>query len=175
MSEEKENQQITDTPEGAEQVTAQSVETDPLTALQKELDEVKDQHLRLYAEFENFKRRTRTERADLIKSAGSDIISSMLTVLDDFDRALKAMGNAEENPVREGIVLIHQKMIGLLEQRGLKAMDASGQVFDADLHDAITNIPVQDENMKGKVVEEVEKGYWLNDKVLRFAKVVVGQ
>ena len=99
----------------------------------------------------------------------------MLTVLDDFDRALKAMGNAEENPVREGIVLIHQKMIGLLEQRGLKAMDASGQVFDADLHDAITNIPVQDENMKGKVVEEVEKGYWLNDKVLRFAKVVVGQ
>jgi len=175
MSEEKENQQITDSPEGAEHLATQPVETDPLTALQKELEEVKDQHLRLYAEFENFKRRTRTERADLIKSAGSDIISSLLSVLDDFDRALKAMGNAEENPVREGIVLIHQKMIGLLEQRGLKAMDAAGQVFDADLHDAITNIPVQDENMKGKVVEEVEKGYWLNDKVLRFAKVVVGQ
>lgn len=175
MSEEKENQQITDSEEGTEQATSQTPEQDPLTALQKELDEVKDQHLRLYAEFENFKRRARIERTDLIKSAGSDIISSLLPVLDDFDRALKAMGNAHDNPVREGIVLIHQKMIGLLEQRGLKSMDATGQVFDADLHDAITNVPVQDEAMKGKVVDEVEKGYWLNDKVLRFAKVVVGQ
>ena len=99
----------------------------------------------------------------------------MLPILDDFDRALKALTTNEGRGVSEGILLIQQKMKSTLEQRGLKAMDAAGNAFDADLHEAITNIPVEDASLKGKIIEEVEKGYWLHDKVLRYAKVVVGQ
>lgn len=149
--------------------------TDPIEVLQRELNEIRDQHVRLYAEFENYKRRTRNERADLIKTASSDLMSALLPILDDFDRALKAMTTNEGRGVSEGILLIQQKMKSTLEQRGLKAMDAAGNAFDADLHEAITNIPVEDASLKGKIIEEVEKGYWLHDKVLRYAKVVVGQ
>ncbi|MCE2846957.1 MAG: nucleotide exchange factor GrpE [Sphingobacteriales bacterium] len=149
--------------------------TDPIDVLQRELNEIRDQHVRLYAEFENYKRRTRNERADLIKTASSDLMTALLPILDDFDRALKAMAANEGRGVSEGILLIQQKMKITLEQRGLKPMDASGSVFDADLHEAITNIPVEDAALKGKIIEEVEKGYWLHDKVLRYAKVVVGQ
>ncbi|MFM9055129.1 MAG: nucleotide exchange factor GrpE [Bacteroidota bacterium] len=154
---------------------SENTEANPIEVLQRELSEIRDQHVRLYAEFENYKRRTRNERADLIKTASSDLMSALLPILDDFDRALKAMSSNEGKGVSEGILLIQQKMKSTLEQRGLKAMDAAGTPFDADLHEAITNIPVEDASLKGKIIEEVEKGYWLHDKVLRYAKVVVGQ
>ena len=166
-----------DNPEQAAESQADSVHTtmDPTENLQNELNELRDQHMRLYAEFENYKRRTRSERADLIKTASSDLMTALLPVLDDMDRAVKAMNGSGGQGIQEGVVLIHQKLKGILEQRGLKAMNAQGQEFDADLHEAITNIPVQDITLKGKIVDEVEKGYWLHEKVIRYAKVVVGQ
>lgn len=152
----------------------QPLEEDPVAKLEAEITELKDNHLRLYAEFENYKRRSIKERAELIKTAGSDIISALLPVLDDFDRALKAMGKAADGPVKEGVMLIHHKLKTTLESRGLKAIDAIGKEFDVELHEAITNMPVEDASMKGKVIDEVEKGYWLQDKVIRYSKVVIG-
>ncbi len=150
------------------------LEEDPIGRLEKEISELKDNHLRLYAEFENYKRRSVRERVELIKTAGSDILTSPLPTLDDFERAIKAMGPEIDQVTREGIVLIHQKLLSSLEQKGLKAMESIGKEFDVELHEAITKIPVEDPVLKGKNVDEVEKGYWLNDKVLRYAKVVVG-
>ncbi|MBL7923571.1 MAG: nucleotide exchange factor GrpE [Bacteroidia bacterium] len=157
--------------EGSEQ---RPLDEDPVGKLEKEISELKDNHLRLYAEFENYKRRSIKERGEIIKSAGADIISSLLPVMDDFDRALKAMEQTAQASVREGILLIHQKLSSTLEQKGLKAMNSIGQDFDVELHEAITKIPTEDPAMKGKVMDEVEKGYWLNEKVIRYAKVVVG-
>jgi molecular chaperone GrpE len=149
------------------------LEEDPIEKLQNEISEMRDAQLRHFAEFENYKRRTMKERIDMIKSAGADTLVSLLPILDDFDRALKAAAN-ENSPLKDGVLLIHNKMISTLEQRGLKAMNAIDTVFDADLHEAITNIPVEDESKKGIVIDEVEKGYLLNEKVIRYAKVVVG-
>jgi molecular chaperone GrpE len=149
------------------------LEEDPIEKLQNEISEMRDAQLRHFAEFENYKRRTMKERIDMIKSAGADTLVSLLPILDDFDRALKAAAN-ENSPLKDGVLLIHNKMISTLEQRGLKAMNAIDTVFDADLHEAITNIPVEDESKKGLVIDEVEKGYLLNEKVIRYAKVVVG-
>lgn len=143
-------------------------QNDAIAKLEESLSLEKDKYLRLVAEFENFKKRNLKERLDLLKSAGADVITSVIPVLDDFERAMQ-VGN-----LPEGINLIYNKLANTLEQKGLKKMDAKGKEFDADLHDAITNIPVEDESMKGKVVDEVEKGYYLNDKVIRHAKVVVG-
>jgi molecular chaperone GrpE len=149
------------------------LEEDPIEKLQIEISEMRDAQLRHFAEFENYKRRTMKERIDMIKSAGADTLISLLPILDDFDRALKAAAT-ENSPLKDGVLLIHNKMISTLEQRGLKAMNAIDTVFDADLHEAITNIPVEDESKKGLVIDEVEKGYLLNEKVIRYAKVVVG-
>ncbi len=149
------------------------LEEDPVTKLQSELGELKDTHLRLFAEFENYKRRNLKERSELIRSAGSDVIESLLTVLDDFERAIKALEKTDD-AAKEGIVLIHGKLKNILEQRGLKAMQSIGTVFNPDLHEAISNVPVEDEKQKGMVIDEVEKGYHLNDKVIRYAKVIVG-
>jgi len=149
-------------------------QADPLKKLQDELAEAKDKYLRLYAEFDNFRRRTAKEREELRQTAGKEVITSLLPVLDDFDRALKAMETATDViPVKEGVALVQNKLNNILTSKGLKPMDAKGQVFDADLHEGITSIPAGDE-LKGKVVDELEKGYYLNDKVVRFAKVVVG-
>lgn len=149
-------------------------EHDPVVKLQEELTEQKNNYLRLYADFENYKKRSIKERMDLFKIAGAEIITNLLPVLDDFERALKATESLEEkHPVREGMVLIYNKLKTLLEQKGLKPMETAGTEFDTDLHDAITSIDAG-KQMKGKVVEEVEKGYYLNDKVIRHAKVIVG-
>jgi len=142
--------------------------------LKAELKEANDKYLRLYAEFDNFRRRTTKERVELLQTAGKEVIVSMLPVLDDFDRALKAMETATDViPVKEGVALVQNKLKHILTAKGLKEMNTKGEPFDADVHEAITNIPAGDE-LKGKVVDELEKGYLLNDKVIRFAKVVVG-
>lgn len=134
-----------------------------------------DKYLRLFAEFDNFKRRTQKERVELLQTAGKEVILSMLPVLDDFDRANKATENATDvAAIREGIQLVHTKLKGILNQKGLKEMESINTPFDTDLHEAITKIPAPNEELKGKVIDELEKGYTLNDKVIRFAKVVVG-
>jgi molecular chaperone GrpE len=143
--------------------------------LQQDNAALNDKYLRLFAEFDNYKRRTQKERVELLQTAGKDIIVSLLSVLDDFDRANKAMANATDvNAIREGINLVHAKLKNLLVQKGLKEMESINTVFDTDNHEAITKIPAPTEDMKGKVMDELEKGYTLNDKVIRFAKVVVG-
>jgi len=143
--------------------------------LRAELKEANDKYLRLYAEFDNYKRRTNKERIELLQSAGKDVLVSLLPIADDFDRAIKYMNTSSDlEAVKEGIVLVSSKFKTTLTQKGVKEMESIGTTFDADLHEAITNIPAPSEDMKGKVIDEVEKGYFLNDKVIRFAKVVVG-
>ncbi len=143
--------------------------------LKEELALANDKYLRLYAEFDNFRRRTTKERIELLQTAGKEIIVSMIPVLDDFERAGKAMETSTDvNAVKEGIALIQNKLTSILTQKGLKPMGSIGTAFDADLHEAITNIPAPTDDMKGKVIDEMEKGYYLNDTVIRFAKVVVG-
>jgi molecular chaperone GrpE len=140
------------------------------------VDEYKDKFVRLYAEFDNYRRRTNEEKLNLIASAGKDVISSMLPVLDNFERAIATNENLEDlAAIKEGFNLIFNQLKGILESKGLKPMEAKGLSFDSDVHEAIANIPAPEEALKGKVIEDVEKGYYLNDKVLRFAKVVVGQ
>lgn len=175
-------------PETAQAETPSSSETQPEEApvaaeevsveekLQKEVAEWKDKYTRLFAEFDNFRKRTIKERADLISSSTADVLKDMLPVIDDFDRAVKANENVDDIAVvKEGFVLIHSKFYKKLESKGLKPIDATGKPFDTDFHEAITSFPAPSEDMKGKVVDEVEKGYLLNDKVLRFSKVVIGQ
>lgn len=149
------------------------IEMTPLEKAETELAELKDQHRRLYAEFDNFRKRSMKERLELIKTAGSDTIISLLPVLDDFDRAIKALETVPEGPLKDGVNLIHQKLISILQHKGLTAMQSIGEDFNTDLHEAVTNIPAGEEKV-GKVVDELEKGYMLNDKVIRYAKVVVG-
>lgn len=149
-----------------------SVDLDHIQKLENEISLEKDKLLRLFAEFENYKKRTIRERMDLLKSAGQEVISSLLPVMDDFDRAIKSVTDADAT-VKEGLMLIHHKLKTILEQKGLTTMQAIGQPFDTDLHEAITNVSGP-ENMKGKVIDEAEKGYFLNGKVIRHAKVIVG-
>ena len=143
--------------------------------LKEELKLANDKYLRLYAEFDNFRRRTIKEREEARKMEGKDVIVSLLPVLDDFERALRSMENANDIvPVKEGVTLIQHKLKNILSQKGLKEMESIGEPFDPELHEAITNIPAPAEELKGKVMDEMEKGYFLNDKVVRFAKVIVG-
>jgi len=134
----------------------------------------RDKYLRLYAEFDNFRKRTMRERGELVRSAGREVTESLLPVLDDFERAMAASEGQDLEQLREGYELIGQKMRGILEARGLQRMEAKGAEFDTDLHEAITQIPAPEPQMIGKVVDVVEPGYKLHDTVLRFAKVVVG-
>lgn len=141
-----------------------------------ELKAMEDKYLRLYAEFDNYKRRTNAERIELFKTANQEVLISLLPVLDDFGRALKAMQTATEvAPVKEGVELVNNKLTSILTAKGLKVMESVGQVFDSEFHEAITNIPASSDDMKGKIIDEVERGYFLNEKVIRFAKVVVGE
>jgi len=141
-----------------------------------ELAKEKDKFLRLFAEFENYKKRTARERLDLIETAGSSVIISILPVLDDFERALSHIEEDKEaEELRKGVVLIYQKLLSTLEQRGLKEMESKGKTFDPDFHQALTEIEAPNKKMKGKVVDVIEKGYFIGDKILRHAKVVVGK
>lgn len=137
--------------------------------------EVNDKHLRLYSEFDNFRKRNAKDRIELLKTASSDIITALLPVLDDFERAVQVMDKTDDiASVKEGVLLIHAKLTTLLQSKGLEHKSSKGEIFNPDVHEAITNLSVQVETLKGKVIDEVEKGYSLNGKVIRFAKVVVG-
>ena len=146
--------------------------------LQSKLNELNDKYLRLYSEFDNYRKRTLKERIELSKTASEEVILSLLPVIDDLERALAATvqsGDGSAAVPAEGLQLIYQKFIGLLAQKGLEMIPAKGETFDVDFHHALTNIPAPSEELKGKVVDEIEKGYTLNGKVIRFSKVVVGQ
>jgi molecular chaperone GrpE len=144
--------------------------------LKEELDEMKDKFLRKVAEFDNYKRRNAKEMRDLIQTAGKDVIIDLLDVLDDCDRAQKQMETSSDvKEIKDGVMLVFNKFRNLLQSRGLKAMETKNQEFNPDLHDAITEIPAPSEDLKGKVVDEITKGYYLNDKIIRHAKVVVGK
>ena len=144
--------------------------------LRKQVDEYKDKHLRLYADFDNFKKRNAKERLEMMLTAGKDVIQEMLPVVDDFERAIKSAENAKDmTAVKEGMNLIYHKLVKNLESKGLKAIESIGKEFNVEQHEAITEIPAPTPDMAGKVIDEVEKGYYLNDKLIRFAKVVVGK
>ncbi len=144
-------------------------------AASNELADLKDKYLRLAAEFENYKRRTSKERTDLFKTANQELMVALLPVLDDFDRARHHTKDTEDaNAVREAVDIIQNKIQKTLIQKGLTAMEVKGTAFDPELHEAITQIPAPSEDLKGKIVDEVEKGYYLGDKVIRHAKVVLG-
>jgi len=144
--------------------------------LQSEIQEQKEKYLRLMAEFDNFKRRNAKEKEELRQTGGKDIVQSLLVVLDDVDRASKQLDTTTDiNLLKEGISLIFNKLRAIMQQKGLRAMDAVNQEFNPDLHEAITEIAVPSEEMKGKVIDMVEPGYYLNDRLIRHAKVVVGK
>lgn len=158
----------------------ENVEVEELSAedtLKQELGQEKDKFLRLFAEFENYKKRTSKERVELFKTASKDVMVSMLPILDDFERALMHIEDDKEaEELRKGVVLIYQKLLTTLSQKGLVAMEVKkGDVFDSEIHQAITQVPAPSKNLKGKIIDVVEKGYTLGETVIRFPKVVIGQ
>ena len=142
-----------------------------LQEMGEKLADAQDKYVRLYSEYENYRKRTNMEKADLIINGSKDMIKAILPVVDDMERALSAM--ADDEGAKEGVQLIFNKLMNILSQKGLKPIEAKGQKFDENLHEAVTQFPAVDEGQKGTVVDVVEKGYYLNDKVLRYAKVVV--
>lgn len=176
MSEDKHEEltNIDTTADNTDEITAQTDEKNENEA--EKLKAAEDKYLRLYAEFDNFRKRTAIERLELFKTANQEVLVALLPVLDDFERALKSMQTATEiNAVKEGVELVNNKLQSILNHKGLKAMESVGKPFDSDYHEAITKIPAPNAEMKDKVIDEVEKGYFLGDKVIRFAKVVVGE
>ena len=162
--------------EMAEKADDKSQEADKIQELESRYNEVNDKYLRLYSEFDNYRKRTIKERLELSKTASEEVIIDLLPVLDDFDRALKSTENIENcDPVKEGMKLIYNKLYGVLDKRGLKPIESIGTPFDTDFHEAITYIPAPSEELKNKVVDEIQKGYKLHDKVIRYTKVVIGQ
>lgn len=157
-------------------MTATGAPQSVASAADTELAELKDKYLRQAAEFENYKRRTTKERMDLYKTANQELMAALLPVLDDFDRARAAVRETTDaETVRESITIIYNKLHKTLQQKGLTAMEAQGEAFDPELHEAITQIPAPSPELKGKIVDTVEQGYYLGDKVIRHAKVVLGQ
>lgn len=150
----------------ASEPEAEATEADKVQEMGEKLAELNDKYLRLYSEYENYRKRTNIEKADLLLNGSREMMKAILPVIDDFERALAATQD-------EGVSLIYNKMMKILEQKGLKPMDVKGEKFDENLHEAITRIPATEDSQKGLVVDVVEKGYYLNDKVLRYAKVVV--
>ena len=185
VNEELENE----TPELTEQQEAQSRKEskkdkghkkskveEQLEITESELLELKDKHIRLQAEFDNYRKRTLKERMELLKTASESLLISILPVIDDFDRAVQTLNLVEEDShLKEGVMLIYNKFQDFLKQNGVREIEAKDQPFDTDLHEAITKFPAPSEDMKGKIIDVVQKGYYLNDKVIRHAKVVIGE
>lgn len=143
--------------------------------LEEKNKELNDKYLRLYSEFDNYRKRTNKERLDLLKSASQEVVVDLLPVLDDFDRAIQAMNDQDvDDETRKGVELVYNKFFNILTQKGLEPMNSVGKDFDTDYHEAITNIPAPSKEMAGKVIDVIQKGYLLNGKIIRFAKVVVG-
>lgn len=162
--------------EGMVEQHEEVIEKDPLQIALDEIAALNDKHLRLFSDFENFRRRTAKERLELIQSAGSQVLRDILPVLDDLDRAITNNDKVEDiQAVREGFKLIDQKFRGVLKGQGIEPMDAVGKEFDTDHHEAVTKIPAPKKKLRGKVVDVIERGYLLNGNVLRYAKVVVGE
>ena len=159
-----------------EEEAIEEKEVDEIEKLKGEVQEAKDKYIRLYSEFENFRRRTAKERLELIKTASEDLMTSLLPVMDDFERAQKALEESEDHKAsKEGFDLIYNKFNNILKQKGLNPMDDKvGTVFNTEFHEAISQMPVEKKKMKGKIIDVVEKGYYLDEKVIRFAKVVIG-
>lgn len=156
--------------------SSDNVTEDVMAALQKKYDELNDSHLRLRAEFDNYRKRTLREKTELIKNGGESALTNLLPVIDDFERALQNIRTAEDvEAVSEGVELIYNKFISYLSQQGVKAIEATGKPFDTEMFEAIATIPAPDTDLKGKVVDCVQTGYTLNEKVIRHAKVVVGE
>ena len=172
----KDKKETIDSEQFEDQVLEQETQTVE-EQLTETLVQEKDKFMRLFAEFENFKRRTAKERIELFKTAGEDIMVVMLPVLDDFERALNHIEEDKEaEELRKGVLLIYQKLMTTLDQKGLKAIKVEkGEAFNADMHEAITQIPAPSDDLKGKIIDIVEKGYKLGDKTIRFPKVVIGQ
>lgn len=144
--------------------------------LENTINEQKDKYLRLFADFDNYKKRTAKERLDLLQTAGKDVMLSIIPTLDDLTRAIQSAENATDvEAVKEGMVLVKNKLFGSLNQKGLKPIESTGAVFNPDIHEALTKIPAPSEELKGKVIDTIETGYTLNDKIIRFSKVVVGE
>ena len=151
-------------------------ETEEEETLQEKYDELNNNFLRLYAEFDNYRKRTLKEKMDIIKSGGEKVLTEMIPLIDDFERALETVQNADnKEAIVEGLELIYTKFVNFINQNGVKEMEAIGKPFDADKFEAITTIPVQDKSQKDMVVDCIQKGYILNDKVIRFPKVIVGK
>lgn len=170
------NEEILEENKPTENADNESNELSETEFLKQELQKEKDQFLRLFAEFDNYKKRTTKERFDIFKTANSETITALLPVLDDFERGIKQIELAEDNELLKGVLLIQNKLIEILRGKGLKAMEINqGDEFNTDQMEAITQIPAPSEDLKGKVVDVVETGYTLNEKVIRYAKVVTGQ
>ena len=147
-----------------------------IETLRQELGEMKDKYIRKVAEFENYKKRSLKERMDLIQTAGKEVITDLLEVMDDLERAEKQISNSGDvDQIKEGVLLVFNKLKNTMTAKGLKAMETINQDFDPDIHEAITEIPAPTPEQKGKVIDEIQKGYYLNDKIIRYAKVVVGK
>ncbi len=163
------NKSFQDDPE----ITAPNDEV--ISTLESSVAELKEKNLRLLAEFDNYKKRTMRERLELLNSASKDVIVSLLPVLDDFDRAKKHAEESSEEEFSEGVRLVYNRLYTILQSLGLKAMESIGETFDPELHEAITEVPAPDASLSGKILDVIEKGYMLNDKIIRHAKVVVGK
>ena len=174
----QENQYDSDSIESVDAIEAEGgvQEEQVIPTLEDELKEANDKFLRLYAEFENFRKRTNKEKVDLLSHASAGVLKDILPVMDDFERAINNNEKVEDPTLlKEGFQLIYTKLKGIMEAKGVKAMVTKGEAFDSEVHEAIVNVPAPSDDLKGKIIDDVEKGYYLNDKVIRFAKVVVGQ
>jgi molecular chaperone GrpE len=150
-------------------------ESDPISELEEKVSQINDKYLRLYSDFENYRKRTAKEKLELINSGNASLLLKILPVVDDFERAIESNKKVDDPKVlKEGFQLIYNKIKNILEAEGIKEMETNGKAFDVDFHESITHIPAPSKSLKGKVVDTTEKGYFLNDNVLRYAKVVVG-
>jgi molecular chaperone GrpE len=180
MNTQEENKQTEETlneVNAQENAAHQTEETNAQQSHEEEIKELNDKYLRLYSDFENYRKRTAKERLDLIQTASSDVIKTLLPVLDDFERAIQANEKIDDiNTIKEGLNLVHQKFKSSLQSAGLKEIEVSaGKDFDLDFHEAITTIPAPEDKLKGKIVDVVGKGYMLGEKVIRYTKVVIGE
>lgn len=162
--------------ENTEKKEEVKVEVNPVDQIQAQLDEMKDKYLRLSAEFDNYRKRSLREKMDLTKYASEDVLVSILPVFDDFERAMRSMDlSTDIDAVKQGLHLIYGKFNDFLKTKGVVEIEAIGKELNTDIHEAITKVPVQEEEKKGKIIDVIQKGYTLNDKVIRFSKVVIGE